>query len=147
MMHAPSLICLLALSSGLQAQELALTRISDCTMEIQLGSATAEHASTSMLVEMSREETWRGSVETAPATVKMGDLRVEIVRSPLTITVFRKNGTLAQRLGWYNGNNGSMTFKADGPVFGLGQGGGSLDRSGKFQPMMDGYLAKATRSI
>ena len=141
MMHAPSLICLLALSSGLQAQELVLTRISDCTMEIQLGSASAEQASMSMLVDMSREETWRGSVEKAPATMKMGDLRVDIVRSPLTITVFRKNGTVAQKLGWYNGNNGSMTFKADGPVFGLGQGGGSLDRSGKFQPMMDGYLA------
>ena len=141
MMHVPSMFCLLALAVGLQAEELSLARISDCTMEIRLGSASAVHPSTAMLADMPREEIWRGPVEMAPASLKVGDLRVEMVRSPLVITVYRKNGTMAQKIAWYNGNSGSMSFKADGPIFGLGEGGGALDRSGKFQPMMDGYLA------
>ena len=136
-----SIVCSLALTAVLQAQELSISRISDRAMEVTLGSANSAPSSSPMLVDFPREEKWRGPVENAPTTLQAGDLRVEVVRSPLTITVFRKDRTVVQKLAWYDGAHGSMYFKTDGPVFGLGEGGGALDRSGKFQPMMDGYLA------
>ena len=125
----------------IQTHELSIARISERTIEVRIGPENTEPPATPMLADMSREEAWRGPVEMAPATLKIGDLRLELTRSPLTITVFRKDGSLVQKLAWYDGHDGSMTFNAVGPMFGLGEGGGALDRSGKFQPMMDGYLA------
>lgn len=125
----------------LPAQELSIARISDHALEIRIGPTNKEPSPTPMLTDFSREEKWRGPVETAPAQLVCGELRLEMARSPLVIRVLRKDGTLVQRLSWYDGPRGSMSFKTDGPVFGLGEGGGALDRNGKFQPMMDGYLA------
>lgn len=139
-MHAPSLICLLAISSGLQAQELSLARITDNTLEIRLGADNAAPPSSPMLVDFSREEKWRGPSENAPASLQAGKLRVEIANSPLTITVRKTNGAIVQKLVWED--DGSMKFKSDAAVFGLGQGGGALNRRGKLMPMKDGYEAE-----
>ena len=138
----PSLILIasLALTAVLHAEELSIARISDRTMEIRLGPANAEPPPSPMLVDFPREEKWRGPIENAPATLDSGDLRVEVARSPLTITVRRKDGAIVQKLVWQD--DGGMTFKTDAPVFGLGEGGGALDRRGKLLPMKDGYVAK-----
>lgn len=129
----------LLLSAVVQAQELSLARISDCTMEIRLSPAGARPPPSPMLVDYPREEKWRGPVADAPPALEVGELRVEIARSPLTLVVRRKDGTLVQQLGWRD--DGGMVFRTAAPVFGLGEGSGPLDRRGRAQSLKDGYVA------
>jgi alpha-glucosidase/alpha-D-xyloside xylohydrolase len=130
------ILAALPLAAVIHAQELTVARVSDCTVEIRVGPKDDKPQKSPMLVEFPREEKWRGLVEQAPPTVDAGGLRLEIERSPLTITARRKDGTVVQRLAWQE--DGSMTFKTDAPVFGLGEGGGGLNRRGKLQSLADG---------
>ena len=137
-----SIVCSLALTAVIQAQELSLARITDNTLEIRLGSGNTAAPSSPMLVDFPREEKWHGSVENAPTSLQTGKLRVEVANSPLTITVRKMNGAIVQKLVWED--DGSMKFKTDAAVFGLGEGGGALNRHGKLMPMKDGYEAEDT---
>jgi hypothetical protein len=75
----------------LPAQELSIARISDHALEIRIGPTNKEPSPTPMLADFSREEKWRGPVETAPAQLVCGELRLEMARSPLVIRVLRKD--------------------------------------------------------
>ncbi len=129
-----TLLILLLLTAVVQAQELTVARISDHTVEIRLGPKDDKPQKSTMLVEFPREEKWRGPVEQAPPTMDAGNLRLEITRSPLAITVRRKDETVAQQLAWRD--DGSVAFKTDAPVFGLGENGSQLDRRGAEYPML-----------
>ena len=144
MKYTVPLFAFLLLASVAFAQELTISRVSDHTLEVQLGSAGAKTEPSPMLADFPREEKWRGPVEKAPSSLVVGDLLVEIERSPLALTVKSKEGKILQRLSWRN--EGSMVFKTDAPVFGLGQGGGGLDRRGSIQPLSDGYVSGNTTS-
>ena len=121
------------------AQELTIARISDHTLELCLAPAGSRPEPSAMLREVPREETWRGPIERAPATVDAGALRVEVARSPATLVVRRQDGSLVQRLEWLD--NGDVAFQTAAPVFGLGTGAGGLDRRGSVQPLTDGYVS------
>lgn len=131
-----TLIAFFPVAVALCAQELSIASISDCTMEVRLGPAGARPPPSPMLAEFPREEKWRGPVAGAPHSLDIGNLRVEIARSPLTLVVRHKDGTLVQQLGWRD--DGSMAFRTDAPVFGLGEGGAGFDRRGKLQSLADG---------
>ena len=132
----------LLLTAPVKSQELTIARISDCTFEIRVGDDQPQKST--MLVDLPREEKWRGPVAEAPRELLVGGLRLNIDPSPLTITVRRKDGTLVQRLAWRD--NGTVAFQADAPVFGLGEGGGPMDRRGRVQSLADGYVSADSTS-
>lgn len=112
---------------------LSIARISDQTIELRVGPTDAVSVPSPMLVDFPREEQWRGPAEEAPPTVDAGGFRVEIERSPLSITARRTDGTVVQRLAWQE--DGNMAFNTDAPVFGLGENGARWDRRGAEYPM------------
>ena len=120
-----TLLTVLLLAAGIQAQELSISRVSERTVEIRLGSPN----STPVLVEYSHEEKWRGSVANAPSSVDAGNLRVEIERSPLRIQLHRADGSLVQEFG-VEEPNGTLSFGMNKAVFGLGENGSRFDRRG-----------------
>ena len=122
-----------SLRAAESAPELSIARVSDHTIELRIGPAGTEPEPSPMLVDFSREEKWRGPVAEAPQKVDAGGLHVEIARAPLTITVRRADDTLVQRLVWQD--DGSVTFRTDAPVFGLGENGSKFDRRGSAYPM------------
>ncbi len=126
-----TLLTVLLLAAGIQAQELSISRVSERTVEIRLGSPN----STPVLVEYSHEEKWRGSVANAPSSVDAGNLRVEIERSPLRIQLHRADGSLVQEFG-VEEPNGTLSFGMNKAVFGLGENGSRFDRRGAEFPMI-----------
>ena len=127
-----------------QAVELHVAQVSDATLEIVLAPLDAKGAAQipprpDLLVSYPSRELWRGRNAQKPVEIAAGSLTVRISTAPLTLSVLRQNGALAQRLVWQE--DGGMAFKTDAPVFGLGQGGGGLDRRGRVQSLADGYFA------
>jgi alpha-glucosidase/alpha-D-xyloside xylohydrolase len=125
--------------------ELSLARVSDRTVEVRLasldptGKPIAAPASTA-LVDFPREVKWRGRELSAPEEVAIGNLRIQIKPSPLTLGIRRADGRIVQQFVWSE-DDGTMRFRADGPVFGLGEGGPQFDRRGARYPMADGWGA------
>ena len=133
------------LATVVQSQELTVARVSDQTIDIRLSPKDDKPQPSAMLVDFPREEKWRGLVAEAPPVLEVGDLHVEVTRSPLTITVRRKDGTVVQRLAWQA--IGDVSFKTDAPVFGLGENGSQFDRRGAQYPMFPKWRGGTQGSI
>jgi alpha-glucosidase/alpha-D-xyloside xylohydrolase len=125
--------------------EMSLGQVSEHTMEVKLAPlgetvAPAQKPVATVLVDTRAEEKWRGREWNAPTRVTVGRMRCEIASSPLTLTIRRPDGTVVQQLVW-SPTEGTLTFRADAPVFGLGEGAPGLDRRGSLYPMKDGWGA------
>jgi len=130
--------------------EMSLSLAGEHTIEVTLtplghSGVVAAGPPSTVLVDFPREQMWRARELAGPTEVTVGLLRCEITPSPLTLTVRRPDGTIAQKLVW-NEDRGSLLFLTDAPVFGLGEGGPGFDRRGGFYPMKDGWGA-ANRPI
>ena len=121
----------------------SLGRVSEYTMEVKLtpsgpSGVTADKSVSTALVGVAAEETWRGRELNGPAQVVVGRMQCEIVPSPLSLTVRRPDGKMVQQLVW-NETEGTLTFRTEAAVFGLGEGALGLDRRGSLYPMKDGW--------
>jgi len=140
------LLSALLLVAVTHAQELTLARISDHTIEIQLGAGGAKMEPSPMLAEFPREEKWRGSVTHAPQSVDAGPLKIVIQRAPLTFRIQRADGSAVQEI-QFDGATGAYSFRMDQAVFGLGENGSRFDRRGAEYPMLPGWRGGTQGSI
>lgn len=76
----------------------------------------------------------------APEEVALGKLRVEVKPGPLTISLRGSSGRVVQEL-VFAGEDGKVGFRADAPVFGMGEGARQFDRRGALYSMEDGWGA------
>src|SRR5207248_2982931 len=72
--------------------------------------------------------------------LNVGNLRVHITPSPLTLTVRGPEGTIVQEL-VLGENDGAMLFRTAAPVLGLGEGGQQFDRRGARHRLVNGQVA------
>jgi alpha-glucosidase/alpha-D-xyloside xylohydrolase len=125
--------------------ELALYKVSDQTFEVQLlpigqdGELTKPSPS-DILIDYPRKEVWRERLLDESTELQIGDLAIQIEQSPLSIEIRNGEGELVQELSWRD-NDGSMSFRTEAPVFGLGQGGPQFDRRGYEFPWQGGWGA------
>ncbi|MBM4094235.1 MAG: hypothetical protein FJ276_33230, partial [Planctomycetes bacterium] len=127
-----------------QAVELCVAQVSDSTFEIVIAPLDADGAAhlpsrPDALVAYPCREIWRGRIAQDPVVIPARSLTVQISAAPVTVSVLNRTGELVQRLAWQE--DGAMIFKTEAPVFGLGQGGGGMDRRGRVQSLADGYFA------
>lgn len=81
--------------------------------------------------------------------VQAGRLRVEVRPTPLTVTIRRPDGRIVQELA-IDENDGSVRFRTEAPVFGLGEGRQQFDRRGFFYNFVNGqttFLATHSATI
>src|SRR5688572_3049438 len=120
--------------------ELTLSEISERTLRLQFapmdddGKLRATNSST-VLVPFASTEKLRTREFDAEKEVRVGQLRVTIRPQPLTVAVRSDNGKLVQELAFEEGTNRVITFRTEGPVFGLGEGAQQFDRRGALYPM------------
>lgn len=81
--------------------------------------------------------------------VLVGRLRVQIRPLPLSVTIHRGDGRIVQDL-LIDEDNGSIRFRTEAPVFGLGEGRQQFDRRGFFYNFVNGqttFLATHSATI
>jgi alpha-glucosidase/alpha-D-xyloside xylohydrolase len=124
--------------------ELSVAAVSDHTAQVVLapldeqGKPRPAPASTA-LVELKPEVKLRTRELKGAEEVTAGKLRLTVKADPLTITVAGPDGKVVQEL--VIAPDGSLTFRTDAPVLGLGEGGLQFDRRGKQFPMLNGQRA------
>ncbi|HUA16834.1 MAG TPA: TIM-barrel domain-containing protein [Verrucomicrobiae bacterium] len=70
--------------------------------------------------------------------LRVGDFRVVISQSPLSIAINKEHGKSIQQFGW-DEDSGALSFgTGTGPLFGLGEGGPQFDRRGSTDEMRNG---------
>jgi alpha-glucosidase (family GH31 glycosyl hydrolase) len=75
-------------------------------------------------------------------TLRIGKLRVAVKPEPLSISVRDPNGKLVQELVFAESNSTNfVSFRADAPMLGLGEGANQFDRRGHFYRMINGQIA------
>jgi hypothetical protein len=121
--------------------QLGLFKISDQTLEVRLqraGDPAFTLPADSSLPDLKREKLWEGTELDQPARVTCGQLTCLITADPLSISVTNATGKEVQHLTWQPDGK-AFLFRADAPVFGLGQGGAGFDRRGEIHPLKDGW--------
>lgn len=125
--------------------ELSVSMVSDRTAQIVLaplddqGRARPAPAST-VLVEQQPRLQWRRRELAAAETVSAGKLRLEVKPQPLTITVHNAAGKVVQEFRFTEAD-GTISFRADAPILGMGEGARQFDRRGGLYTMRDGWGA------
>jgi alpha-glucosidase/alpha-D-xyloside xylohydrolase len=124
---------------------LTISEVSERTLRIELapldeqGTPYAPRPST-VLVPFASVEKFRARDLSQAKEFRAGQLRVAVNPHPLTISI-RRNATLVQEFAFDESTNGTMAFRTDAPVLGLGEGAKQFDRRGAFYPMVNGQLA------
>ena len=122
-----------------QDAELAVSEVSDRTVRLELspldeqGSPRSASPST-VLVPFPVKERWRGRNVEGVREIRVGQLQVVVKASPLTVAVRRAGGRTVQEL-VFDDPNGSVGFRTEAPVLGLGEGAQQFDRRGALYPM------------
>jgi alpha-glucosidase/alpha-D-xyloside xylohydrolase len=130
---------------GVQA-ELVISEISEKTLKIAAApidesSGEARPAPpSSVTVELKPQEKLRRRALEAGEQVDVGKLRVEVAANPLTIAIRRANGQTVQTL-TFDAAGDAISFRADAPVLGMGEGAQQFDRRGAQYDMRDGWGA------
>jgi alpha-glucosidase/alpha-D-xyloside xylohydrolase len=126
--------------------ELTLSEVTERTLELKLaplddqGHPQPDLPST-VFVPFASKEKLRIRELDKNKDVRMGDLRVAVRPNPLTVTIRRRNGQLAQEFTFENANGtNSVSFRTDSPVLGLGEGEEQFDRRGHYFPMRNGQM-------
>jgi len=131
---------------GKRKAELAISQVSDLTLEIKLSPFGADGKPTvsppsDVLIDYPRTLLWRGtSIEGGEITKKTGALTLHIRSSPLSVSIEDREGTIIQEFAWPDEETGATSFQTPAPVYGMGEGGrlDHLDRRGFLHPMKDG---------
>lgn len=130
-----------------RAAELSITRVSDRTVRITLApiaadSGKAAGAPASRMVLDQKSEAIDSLREIDGATlIAAGRLRLEMTAAPLEITIKDDQGKLVQSLRFPAAPAGSMTFRREAAIFGMGEGAKQFDRRGVNYSMRDGWGA------
>jgi alpha-glucosidase/alpha-D-xyloside xylohydrolase len=125
--------------------ELTVSEISDSNVRIVL-TPLDEKAQpraappSSSLVELQPKLKFQTRELSGAVEVPVGKLRVKIEPGPLRITVTGSAGKVVQEL-VFAGDDGSMKFRLNGPVLGLGEGAKQFDRIGARYRMINGQIA------
>ena len=125
--------------------ELSVSMVSDKTVQIVLapldekGKARVAPAST-VLVEQQPQLKLRRREFAAAETVSAGKLRLEVKPQPLTITVHNAAGKVVQEF-VFTEADGTLSFRANAPILGMGEGARQFDRRGGLYTMKDGWGA------
>ena len=122
--------------------ELVIKAVSERTVRLELvrlnqEGRTQPAASSTILVPFESTEVLRARELAGQKEIRAGELRVSVRAQPLTVSVMRNNGRLVQELIFDEqaGTNAGVSFRTEGPVLGLGEGGQQFDRRGAFYPM------------
>jgi alpha-glucosidase len=125
-----------------QPSEVVLSEVSERTLRVELSPLDAQGrpsppAPSPVLVPFSAAEKLRARDLSGETALRVGNLRVRVKASPLNITVLREDGKLVQQFTFdeSGGTNAGVTFRAEAPVFGLGEGAQQFDRRGALYPM------------
>jgi alpha-glucosidase/alpha-D-xyloside xylohydrolase len=124
--------------------ELSVSAISERTVQILLApldetGQPRQGTPSSVLVEQRSQVKLRGRELTGTKVVQAGKLRLEIKLVPLTITVFGPSNRLVQQL--VVAADGSIVFRTESPVLGLGEGGQQFDRRGAHHRLVNGQVS------
>src|SRR5262249_30357367 len=124
--------------------ELSISAVSERAVKILLTPLDEkgqfpQGAPSTALVEQKLEEKLRCRELTVPRKINSGKLQVQIKPDPLSVTVFGPSGKLVQEL--IVGPDGSVTFRTEAPVLGLGEGGQQFDRRGAYHRLVNGQVA------
>jgi alpha-glucosidase (family GH31 glycosyl hydrolase) len=123
-----------------QDAELTINEISERTMQVQLspldesGRPRAAAPST-VLVPFPSTEKLRVRELATEKELRVGRLRVTLKPAPLTVSIHREDGKLAQELTFDDTTNGVVAFRTQATVLGLGEGAQQFDRRGALYPM------------
>jgi alpha-glucosidase (family GH31 glycosyl hydrolase) len=127
--------------------ELSINKLSDRTLQIVLSPideatrAPRPEPASSVFVEQEPQSVLRSrELDSAGQTIPFGKLSVKIDPTPLSISLVRSNGDLVQSLR-LDEDSGMISFRADAPVLGMGEGAQQLDRRGARYTMRDGWGA------
>lgn len=124
--------------------QLTISQVSDRTLHISVAPRVEGEpiAAPPSAVVVDLDEQVQFSESTIPDTseLEIGDLRLEIHNQPLSIAIRRASGELVQKL-TFDGDDGSMSFRAEAPVLGMGEGAKQFDRRGAQYTMKDGWGA------
>ena len=125
--------------------ELSISAVSEHAAQIVLaplddqGRAPSAPPST-VLVEHQPQLKWRRRELSAATTVSAGKLRLEVKPQPLTIVIHNAAGKVVQEF-VFTEADGAMSFRADAPILGMGEGARQFDRRGGLYTMKDGWGA------
>jgi alpha-glucosidase (family GH31 glycosyl hydrolase) len=130
-------LCSVLCPSGLAAEktELVISDVSDRTVRIQLVPPTFSVQPSTVLMPFAATERLRTTELATEREIRLGQLRLTLKPQPLTISVRRDDGKLVQELTFEGSTNGSIAFRTEAPVFGLGEGAQQFDRRGALYPM------------
>jgi len=125
-----------------RTSEFVLSEVSERTLRVELSPLDVQgkpspRAPSPVLVSFSAGEKLRARELSGEKVLHVGNLRVLVKGSPLKITVQREDGKLVQQLTFDEGGgtNAGVAFRAEAPVFGLGEGARQFDRRGALYPM------------
>ena len=125
--------------------ELSVSAVSDQTLQVSLAPLDEKDnprvapPSTAFLAQK-LEEKLRLRELGRSEEVQVGKLRVVIQAEPLTISVRDAKGKVVQELAIAEAD-GTVTFRTDAPVLGLGEGAKQFDRRGSHYPTLNGQRA------
>jgi alpha-glucosidase/alpha-D-xyloside xylohydrolase len=125
--------------------ELTLSAVSERTVRIVLAPLDEKRQArpappSTVLVEQKPQLKLTRRELSGAEEVSVGKLRVRLKPEPLTISIRGTSGKRVQELA-FAGANGSMSFRAGGPVLGMGEGAKQFDRRGALYTMKDGWGA------
>jgi alpha-glucosidase (family GH31 glycosyl hydrolase) len=129
-----------------QDAELSINQVSERTFQIvfaQLEESTGEPRQappSSVVVEQQLNNKMRARKLEPSQTFDVGKLRIVVAADPLKISVRRRSGETIQDLA-FDSADGTMTFRAQAPVLGMGEGAQQFDRRGARYTMRDGWGA------
>jgi alpha-glucosidase/alpha-D-xyloside xylohydrolase len=141
----PSAVLAEAIHYAGKPAELSLSAISDRTAKIEFtplddeGRLRTAPVST-VLVEQRPQLKWRGRELLTPQSVTAGKLRLEVKPQPLTIVVHNSAGKVVQEF-VFTEADGAVSFRANAPILGMGEGARQFDRRGGLYTMKDGWGA------
>jgi len=126
--------------------ELVFSEVSDRTVRIELrpldeGSQPHVPRASTVLVNFHSKEKLRTRSLSRTMELAAGRLRLDIQPHPLSMTVRRSDGSQLQHLAFEEGGEGALTFRAGGPILGLGEGEQQFDRRGQAYRMINGQLS------
>src|SRR5262245_46187693 len=124
--------------------ELTINAISDRTTQIVLTPLDERNKPragppSTVLVEQKPQVKLQIRELTDPNEVEVGKLRVQVKPNPLTVTVSGRSGGVVQELVF--ADDGTMTFRTERPVLGMGEGGQQFDRRGHYHRLVNGQVA------
>jgi alpha-glucosidase/alpha-D-xyloside xylohydrolase len=125
--------------------ELSISSVSERTVQIVLapldekGKPRSAPPST-VLVEQKTQPRLRCRELTEVKPISFGKLEVQVRPEPLAISIRESSGKVVQEL-TISEADGSLTFRTDAPVLGLGEGGPQFDRRGSYYRLVNGQVS------